>query len=77
MLYSKAGHFLEDTDDMHVEQTWRWSTLKESLTTLSLFHPFLLSFRAVPTFDTIIMPFGDELAVCCGFTTAFAMKTAF
>lgn len=23
------------------------------------------------------MPFGDELAACCGFTTAFAIKTAF
>lgn len=31
----------------------------------------------MPTFDTIIMPFGDELAACCGFTTAFAIKTAF
>lgn len=44
---------------------------------LVTFSSFLLSFRAVPTFDTIIMPFGDELAVCCGFTSAFAMKTAF
>lgn len=44
---------------------------------LFTFSSFLLCFRAVPTFDTIIMPFGDELAACCGFTTAFAIKTAF
>lgn len=44
---------------------------------LFTFSSFLLCFRAVPAFDTIIMPFGDELAACCGFTTAFAIKTAF
>lgn len=44
---------------------------------LFTFSSFFLCFRAVPTFYTIIMPFGDELAACCGFTTAFAIKTAF